>query len=303
MKWWWSLLAGGWLAGLSAIAYADTPPASSARPSGLDGWGSYKFGMTQAQALAADGQSWKTLHAVATSPGSFLVFSPVQRGVEQYGLSFTGMLQRFDREDGLVKIVLNFNRGGPTVDSCKQKFQGLLLKLETQYGPFEPAEINAPGDIHAASKTEIVQALPGGHSFYRDLTQRGVNWAQRASADVTYSLLAKRAFGARFIAVSMHVADNTRFSGVPMIPPEDLAVDPKLALPECGIGVMFQSKADAVPEAAALAPKVGGDQGYDSAPSVEKVLKDADALVNDLESRGFGTGKRTPCWMPIHGNG
>ena len=285
-----------WLCGalIATAAFADVPAGSrpDAEPT-LGGWGTYKFGMTVGQVQKLGGHDWYSLPLMPGAGGAFLAAR--DKSIEQYGLRFTGLILRFDRDEKLFHIALSYERGGPSSDGCRQKFEDLLRQLDTQYGPFQPSDYTPANPMAAAAiKTVTEHPLAGARSHYRQV-EIGPFGSGPLQADGMFSASATRSYGKGMIGISMNLVDNPQLSGTPMIPANVIAVDPKLALPVCHLNVDLQSKDVELPAGGAVIPSVGLKPAPPAAqPDTDRLMKAGQTILAGAKRMGLTEGPTDP---------
>jgi len=278
---------------IATAASADVPARS--RPDAepiLEGWGTYKFGMSIGQVQKLGGHDWYSLPLMPGAGGAFLAAR--DRNIEQYGLRFTGLILLFDRDEKLFRIQLDYERGGPTVDGCRQKFEDLLRQLDTQYGPFQPFGYTSANPTGAAIQTTAERSLSGTQSHYRQVEMGPIDSGPLQN-DGMFGESARRSYDKGMITVSMSAIDNPRLAGAPLIPADVIAIDPKLALPVCRLNVVLQSKEMELPAGGAVMPSVGLKSAPPAAqPDVDRVRKAGQNILAEAKRMGLSEGPSDP---------
>jgi hypothetical protein len=273
---------------IATAASADVPASRPDAEPTLEGWGTYKFGMTIGQVQKLGGHDWYSLPLMPGAGGAFLAAR--DKNIEQYGLRFTGLILLFDRDEKLFRIQLSYERGGPTLDGCRQKFEDLLRQLDAQYGPFQPFGYTSANPTAAAIKTTAERSLSRTQSHYREV-EMGPVGSGPLQADGMFMESARRSYGKGMITVSMNAVDNPRLSGAPMIPAAVIAIDPKLALPVCRLNVVVQSRDMDVPASGAMMPSIGPKPAPPAAqPDTDRIMKAGQNFLATAKRMGLTEG-------------
>ena len=164
----------------------------------------------------------------------------IAQNVDQFGLRFASAVAHFDGKGRLSSIALIYHLGAPTIDDCKGRFEGLLRKMETQYGVFEPGDDDW-GPAVALSKTDVTRQLSGARSQYRDVVRGNFQDPASNLDGRVFHASAKKVYGERSIAVGMGITEHFEQPENLKVPENILALAPHLADPKCLLNVNFGS--------------------------------------------------------------
>ncbi|MDZ4867270.1 MAG: hypothetical protein SGI91_08130 [Alphaproteobacteria bacterium] len=94
----------------------------------LEGWGSYKFGMTMKEVLVLRGIKW------TKREGLLETTTPISIG----GLSYTGSMKFSEEKGRLTTVELRSVLQRSSFADCTRNFESALIELERRYGGFVP---------------------------------------------------------------------------------------------------------------------------------------------------------------------